>query len=89
MKYFIENQDLEPFECLKFPLLKIRQPIPKLELLGPFGYAMPIWASNPDDLWKETCAKCDEIYALVLASARPVLQHGTEQEVPGWKGHTN
>ena len=61
--------------------------MPKLELLRPFVHAMPIWASNPDDLWKKTCAKCDEIYALLLASARPVLQHGTEQEVHGsWMG---
>ena len=44
--------------------------------------AMPIWATSADELWQETCKNCSDIYALLVASARPVLQHGTHQEVP-------
>lgn len=41
---------------------------------------MPIWATGVDDFAKQVSERCDKIYTNLLASARPVLEHGTEAE---------
>ena len=47
--------------------------------------AMAIWLKNATELSDFVREKSDEIYKLLVAAARPVLDHGTEEEVPGLK----